>query len=33
MNILDEIVKNKILQIEKEKIEKPLQSLINIELK
>ena len=31
MNILDEIVKNKILQIEKEKIEKPLQSLVNIE--
>ncbi|HEY8805895.1 MAG TPA: indole-3-glycerol phosphate synthase TrpC [Clostridium sp.] len=31
MNILDEIVKNKILQIEKEKIQKPLQSLINVE--
>ena len=29
MNILDKIVKNKILQIEKEKIEKPLQTLIN----
>ncbi|HEY5535512.1 MAG TPA: indole-3-glycerol phosphate synthase TrpC [Ignavibacteria bacterium] len=31
MNILDEIVKNKIIQIEKEKIEKPLKNLINIE--
>ena len=31
MNILDEIVKNKILQIENEKIQKPLESLINIE--
>jgi indole-3-glycerol phosphate synthase len=31
MNILEEIIKNKKLQIEKEKIEKPLQSLINIE--
>jgi len=31
MNILDEIVKNKILQIEKEKVQKPLQSLINVE--
>ncbi|MBU3218015.1 indole-3-glycerol phosphate synthase TrpC [Clostridium estertheticum] len=31
MNILDEIVKNKILQIENEKIQKPLESLTNIE--
>ncbi|MBX4260138.1 indole-3-glycerol phosphate synthase TrpC [Clostridium estertheticum] len=31
MNILDKIVKNKILQIEDEKIQKPLKSLINIE--
>ena len=31
MNILEKIVENKILQIEKEKIEKPLQSLINTE--
>ncbi len=31
MNILEQIVKNKIIQIEKEKIEKPLQCLINIE--
>lgn len=31
MNILEEIINNKKLQIEKEKIEKPLQSLINIE--
>jgi len=30
MNILKQIVNNKILQIEKEKIEKPIQSLINI---
>ena len=29
MNILDEIVENKILQIKKEKIERPLQSLMN----
>jgi len=33
MNILDKIVKNKILQIEKEKIEKPLKNLINIEFR
>ena len=31
MNILDKIVKNKILKIENEKIQKPLESLINIE--
>ncbi|MBU3182235.1 indole-3-glycerol phosphate synthase TrpC [Clostridium psychrophilum] len=31
MNILDKIVENKIIQIKKEKIQKPLQSLINIE--
>ncbi|MBU3161187.1 indole-3-glycerol phosphate synthase TrpC [Clostridium frigoris] len=31
MNILDKIVKNKILQIEDEKILKPLENLINIE--
>lgn len=31
MNILDEIVKNKIIQIEKEKIENPLRNLINLE--
>src|SRR5665647_200144 len=31
MSILDEIVKNKILQIEKEKIQNPLQNLINVE--
>ena len=31
MNILDKIVKNKIIQIENEKIQNPLQSLINIE--
>ncbi|MBU3102104.1 MULTISPECIES: indole-3-glycerol phosphate synthase TrpC [Clostridium] len=31
MNILDEIVKNKTLQIENEKIQKPLESLTNIE--
>jgi len=31
MNILDEIVKNKTLQIENEKIQKPLKSLINVE--
>lgn len=30
MNILDEIVENKILQIENEKIQIPLQSLINV---
>ena len=31
MNILDEIVENKIIQIKKEKIQIPLQNLINIE--
>jgi len=30
MNILDEIVKNKILQIKKEKIQEPLESFINV---
>jgi len=30
MNILDKIVENKIIQIEKEKIEKPLQGMINL---
>jgi indole-3-glycerol phosphate synthase len=33
MNILQEIVKNKIVQIEKEKLKYPLQSLINAEYK
>ncbi|MBU3185764.1 indole-3-glycerol phosphate synthase TrpC [Clostridium estertheticum] len=33
MNILDEIVKNKILQIEDEKIQKPLRNLINVKHK
>lgn len=33
MNILDEIIKNKIIQIEKEKIKKPLRCLINTESK
>ncbi|MEK6265232.1 MAG: indole-3-glycerol-phosphate synthase TrpC, partial [Clostridium sp.] len=31
MNILDEIVRDKIIQIEREKIERPVHSLMNIE--